>query len=304
MKRSKKWDNEKINKSFKKEKCKVINIKKIVYDYGTTQTEVEYVCSKGHKNKVRLSNWKRGTRCSKCKGIQFSKKYIINSFSLEGYKVVNIKITKSGQIIKYLCPNKKHGINKIYWSKWKSGIRCSFCSGNIMFFRDMLKLFEKEGYTVITSENVFNSNRKVKIKYLCSKGHKGSITTGNWKLGRRCKTCSLNKQTSFDEREILSLVKNLVKRKLKIINNCRSVIINPLTGYNLELDIWIPELKKAIEYNGKYWHSSEEVKIRDSIKIKQCKEKNIDLLVINERDWVDYKEKVINKIKRFIINEI
>ncbi len=66
-------------------------------------------------------------------------------------------------------------------------------------------------------------------------------------------------------------------------------IVNPKTGNYLELDIFLPELNKAIEYNGIYWHSKENVKNRDKLKSTQCKNKGIDLLVIEESDWIKNK---------------
>ena len=64
-----------------------------------------------------------------------------------------------------------------------------------------------------------------------------------------------------------------------------------------ELDIYLPELKLAFEYNGDYWHSS---KFKDdnyhTNKILKCKEKNINLIHIWENKWKNKKD----IIKRYI----
>ncbi len=51
-----------------------------------------------------------------------------------------------------------------------------------------------------------------------------------------------------------------------------------------ELDIYLPELNLAIEYNGTYWHSQEKGKSIDYHLIKSllCREKNIRLIHIYE----------------------
>jgi hypothetical protein len=49
-----------------------------------------------------------------------------------------------------------------------------------------------------------------------------------------------------------------------------------------ELDVYLPDFKLAIEYNGFGWHSSEESKARDLIKLKKCQEKQIQLIIIKE----------------------
>ena len=39
--------------------------------------------------------------------------------------------------------------------------------------------------------------------------------------------------------------------------------MNPNTDKHLELDIWIPTLNKAIEFNGEYWHNNNYSKYKD-----------------------------------------
>lgn len=56
---------------------------------------------------------------------------------------------------------------------------------------------------------------------------------------------------------------------------------------NLELDLWYPKEKVAIEYNGDYWHS---IKFpRNSglhlAKLSMCNNKGVQLINIFERDW-------------------
>jgi len=89
-----------------------------------------------------------------------------------------------------------------------------------------------------------------------------------------------------------------------VINNDRTQIINPLTNRHLELDVWIPELNKAIEYNGIYWHSFNKPNTvrKDKIKRAQCKEKGIDLLVIEERNWTENQEMEMKRVKKWLKN--
>ncbi len=66
---------------------------------------------------------------------------------------------------------------------------------------------------------------------------------------------------------------------------------NAVTGHNLELDIYNPEIKLAIEYNGRqhydfvpFFHKNREAflnqKYRDEIKRMKCKENGIQLIEI------------------------
>jgi hypothetical protein len=105
---------------------------------------------------------------------------------------------------------------------------------------------------------------------------------------QRCPKCWKNASVSREEKEIFQYVKSVYNGE--IIENDRTQIFNPITGNNLELDIWIPELNKAIEYNGEYWHSKKHIKYRDDQKLIQCKEKGIGLLVIEDNKWKQNKD--------------
>lgn len=72
-----------------------------------------------------------------------------------------------------------------------------------------------------------------------------------------------------------------------------------------ELDIYFPEFKLAIEYNGKGWHNSEESIKRDNNKKILCTKKEITLIYIieNSRDYeIDVKTQIISHLT--IINKV
>lgn len=62
-------------------------------------------------------------------------------------------------------------------------------------------------------------------------------------------------------------------------------------GY--ELDVIIPELKLAFEYDGLYWHS-EQIKNNDyhNWKTNFCKKEGYTLIHIFENEWV-YKQDIV-----------
>ncbi len=74
-----------------------------------------------------------------------------------------------------------------------------------------------------------------------------------------------------------------------------------MTDKYLELDIWLPELNLAIEYNGLYFHSSEDSKYRDTIKINECNNKGILLYIIMDDEWNNNKDFVKKKLDTLII---
>lgn len=86
-------------------------------------------------------------------------------------------------------------------------------------------------------------------------------------------------------------LREYINQYYKTENNSRD-IIPPF-----ELDIYIPELKIAFEYNGEYWHLRPTTMKIDKIKYNYCKSKGIQLVTIWENDWKTDKEKIENMIK-------
>ena len=69
-----------------------------------------------------------------------------------------------------------------------------------------------------------------------------------------------------------------------------------------ELDIVLPELKLAIEFNGDYWHEEGVNKPigYHAMKTNMCKEINFKLIHIWEHDWINEKEHVKNILNKYI----
>ena len=73
-----------------------------------------------------------------------------------------------------------------------------------------------------------------------------------------CTNCNpINKPISIQEKELLDFVKSNYNGE--IIHNDRSII------HPYELDIYLPDLRLAIEYNGDYWHANPEFYSEDEI---------------------------------------
>lgn len=113
----------------------------------------------------------------------------------------------------------------------------------------------------------------------------------------RCVQCfpklAINK--SKGEKEIFDFIKSV----------CNTVVIeNDRTVLNgKELDIYIPDKKLAIEYNGLYWHSELSGKLGKHYhynKTKECADKGIQLLHIFEDEW-DFKRAIVKSI---ILNKL
>ena len=98
--------------------------------------------------------------------------------------------------------------------------------------------------------------------------------------------------TSAAQREI---ARTLITNNIEFTENDRSILKTQ------DVDIFIPELMIAIEYDGIYFHTENTYKRHKSYhanKTNKCKEKGIDLLHIWSNDWLYNKEAVKAKILR------
>lgn len=111
--------------------------------------------------------------------------------------------------------------------------------------------------------------------------------------GCGCPKC--NHIISKAETEIAEYVRSLYDGE--VITNCR----NMLTEHK-ELDIYIPSLKVAFEYDGMIWHS-DRYRVDANYHLKkteECANKGIKLYHIFEYEWINRQEIVKDKIKHII----
>lgn len=101
---------------------------------------------------------------------------------------------------------------------------------------------------------------------------------------------------SCQEQAIFEYVNNICsKYNYKVVQHNRSII------YPYELDIFIPVLRLAIEYNGMYWHNADLVGLNyHKDKSILCIRKDIQLVHIYEWEYINDKDKLYNYLKHTI----
>lgn len=118
--------------------------------------------------------------------------------------------------------------------------------------------------------------------------------------------------SSKPEKELVEIIETAFP-ELLIKPGDYSVIRNPETGAALQLDIYLPEINLAFEFNGEYWHDrpayendllNNTCTTREAIKDKVCAEKNIQLIHIWDSDYKEDKSKVITELISKINNSL
>jgi hypothetical protein len=106
----------------------------------------------------------------------------------------------------------------------------------------------------------------------------------------------VNNGSSIYEEEIMEFIESILPDNTNIIKKDRSVL------QPKELDIYIPDMNIAIEFNGLYWHSTRFLTDINYHKNKtvQCREQNIQLIHIFEDEWIN-KRNIVEHRLRYIL---
>ena len=271
-------------------------------EYIGSLSKLKLKCPKNHNFMMRWSDFKSGRRCPDCIKIKrglnqrLTDEKILNLVNNKGDKLIDVHyIPKRTRLLLECQEGHQY---EMQWSNYQQGLSCPICKEikykNSLYQRAKIYI-EKNGYEILNTEY---KNKETKLILKCPENHIFYMSFSSFHGGSRCPNCNKSKMYSISEKEILKYVKDIYNGKIK--PNDRNTIVNPSTGRNLELDVYLPEINKAIEFNGTYWHSKIEAKYRDKIKKEQCKNLNIDLLIIKDTYWNKNKEKCLSDIHNFI----
>ncbi len=171
-----------------------------------------------------------------------------------------------------------------------NGSGCPLCAGKTIIpgINDLQKWCKDNNRTDILTEWDYNKNTITpdqiapfsgrKIYFICKEGHSYSSALSNrltYRLG--CPICNKYNRSSFQEQAILYYLRYKFK---DAVNSYHVDWIG-----KQELDIYIPSIKTAIEYDGIQWHKNkaEQEQRKDGL----CKENGIRLIRVRE-DGLDY----------------
>ena len=278
------------NKTFNnREKCKKTNLEKYGFENVFQNDKI--------KNTILLTN---------------NKKYNCD-YPQQNKNILNKSIKTNNE--KYNCDRPAQ--NPIFIKKMKNTKKEKYNNEN---YNNIIKIkntvFEKYGIDNVSQLSDHKEkiqmyyNDKMLIKYpfitnidyinkkytgYCNKNHIYIIDIDLFhnRLSHNIDTCTIcypeNSLTSDKENKLLEFIKENYTNKIlcgdrKILNG-------------KELDIYLPDLKLAFEFNGLFWHSEiYKEKNYHFDKTKSCEEQNIKLIQIYEDDWIFKQEIVKSRI--------
>lgn len=286
--------------------------------YKYLNLDIDFKCKQCGKdtNFIGINDGYRMFCTNKCQGQSQITKDIIKQKTSEKYGVDNIskldgiKIKKKNTFQKRYgidCPfnitevkeKAKKSINDKFGTggpvtmeyvrqKSKDSIKESFVNSCLLGERlgnNVIPLFDLNGYT-----NIKDKTLLFKCKW-CNSTFNSHL---QWGIIPTCKMCD---GLSKYENEVINFLKSI--RDFEIIKNTFNVI-----PYG-EIDVYLPELRIAIEFNGDYWHSVKFKNINYHLtKTKKCETLGIKLIHVNEYEWLTENKKITNIITSIINNNI
>lgn len=124
---------------------------------------------------------------------------------------------------------------------------------------------------LLPSQVLPNSNQKVWWK--CKKGHEWKAVIQHRNKGIGCPHCANELQTSFPEQVLFFYFSKITRTENRFL-------LSPRT----EIDVYLPNLNIAIEYDGIRFHGSEKAQAKEARKNKQLSEKGITLFRVKETE--------------------
>lgn len=221
--------------------------------------KVWWICQKNHEWQSSVSNRSQGKGCPYCSGRRVSKDNCLAV--VDPILAAEWHPTKNGELSPFDVT--KAGKKKVWWKcseghEWESilynrarGHGCPYCSNNKVHDGNclatvspqLLKEFHSDKNGEITPYNITAKSNK-KVWWKCEYGHEWQTTPNARTISRTgCPYC--NSKTSFPEQFLYYCIKQVfkdTKNRYKVNND----------GKLYEADIFIPQLRLAIEYDGFY----------------------------------------------------
>jgi DNA-directed RNA polymerase subunit RPC12/RpoP len=251
--------------------------------------KVWWTCNEGHAFDARIADMNnRKVGCPYCSGKRVSPENCLAvkrpDLVGEWHPSKNGKVTPvevsygSGKKVWWLC---KKDINHEWQSKISDRVRgnnCPYCSGKKVSSNNSLATVNpeiaKEWHPTKNKNltpNDVTSCSGISVWWKCEKGHEWKSKVSNRKWWRNCPECTKELHTSFPEQAIFFYCK-------KLFPDAQSG--HKINGY--EVDVFIPSLFLAIEYDGVRYHKSETSEERDLKKNHELLTNGIRLIRVRE----------------------
>ena len=293
---------------------------KVLSDIYITDTKIKYKCPEGHVFETRQDDFQYGSRCPKCaingrkkKAFERVKEYV----EKYGYECLSDTYENACLKLKFRCP-KGHEYEAT-WANFYGGGRCPVCAVNKKkkTIEEVKNYVESQGYSCLSDKYI---RAHTKLKFRCPKGHGYEAVWNEFRRGSRCPVCFNEKRK---ERMLnggaayaLSFIKNPSKPQVELFHLVQEIYLDAVLNYpclNYSIDIAVPRLSLAIEYDGSIYHPGESesspfclVKGKE-FKYQQKRQKELEeegWYFLRYRDFIPTKEELRSNIEQLIKTDV
>ena len=266
--------------------------------YGSHKI-ISWICPQCHNSyKSNVPNRRFGNNCPYCSNQKVKQglndfesfcsggewEYLLREWDYDKNTIKPNEIARgSGKKIWWICKNCGYSYDTTI-SHRMAGRSCPYCKNDgrkkaMPGFNDFKSYCEKNGGEYLLEEwdyekNAFlpseiTSGSTKPVWWKCPKcGNAFKMLVTKRQRGDGCPKCGAYLKTSFREQALYYYISQAYPNS-----------VNRYTDKGFEIDIYIPELRLGIEYDGQFWHQD---KAKDIEKSEKCKDKGIKLLHIRE----------------------
>ena len=271
-------------------------------EYKNASTKVCIICPEhGEFMQIPMAHI-NGEGCPKCAGKMLKTEDIIKKFKQvhgDKYDYSKVQYKRMDEKVCIICP--EHG--EFWQTPSKHILRNQGCPKCAKTLNGKLSRLTREEFIkkakeihgdsyIYTDVNYITSQEKVKI--ICKKHGEFWQRPYDHLNGHGCPHCA--NLISRGEIEIYEFLCDKIGIDKVFLHN-RNVL-----GNGREIDIYIPDLKFGIEYNGLIWHSEENGKVKGYHleKTEICNKNGVYLIQIFEDEYNKNKELVLKKIAHIL----
>ena len=250
--------------------------------------EYWWLCKRGHAYKTSCNDIKQGSGCPYC-----ANKRVLKGFNdlasthpriakqwhpTKNKPLQPDDITAGSDILVWWQCEKGHEWEALCYTR-KAGNECPVCSGRkvLIGYNDLATVdpelalqWHPTNNSGLSPQEVTRSSHK-KVWWHGPCGHDWEATIADRSSGKGCPVCDAKNKTSFPEKAVFFYIS-------KCFADAISSAKFPWLGQR-SIDIFIPSMSIAIEYDGQAWHKNIE---RDEIKNSLCAENGVRLIRIRE----------------------
>lgn len=277
-----------------------------------SRKRVYWVCELGHHWQTEVRERAKGSGCPFCNNQRVWSGFndvatlapeLVEEWHPDNELSPEQVIYGSHWKIKWQCRKNPKHVWESSCSDRKFGYGCPYCSGNKICVGEtdlgtthpeIAAEWHPTKNGNITPQMV--SKGSVTMRWwLCPQGHEYRMKPNSRTTGRNCPLCQ--QPWSKAEKQVLGFVKEKLPAA-EVLENDKSLFAD-----RMELDIYVPELKLGIEFNGERWHNSElfpEVAGRHERKQAVCDEAGVRLVIVWENDWKENQKRVERALGRIL----